>query len=125
MYWKKTKRKFPVIQAKTRLNTAQNKMKLAIATIRVALDKFNGLTDATDKEVAANQINYSWKRLISGEEDLRKATDKLTEVLGEADPTIMEGDVSVQIDRDEECVSNQFNQFTTNFEDDLLLLPAE
>ena len=95
------KKKIPVIQAKTRLKIAQNKMKSTIATIKVALDKFNGLKDATDKEVAANQINYSWKRLISGEEDLRKATDKLAEVLGDADPTIMEGDVSEQIDQNE------------------------
>ena len=93
------KKKILVIQAKTRLKTAQNKIKSTIATIKVALDDFNGLTDATDKEVVANQINYSWKRLISGEKDLRKATDKLAEVLGEADPTIMEGDVSVQIDQ--------------------------
>ena len=76
-------------------------MKSTIATIKVALDEFNGLKDATDKEVAAHQINYSWKRLISGEEDLRKATDKLAEVLGDADPTIMEGDVSEQIEEKE------------------------
>ena len=85
------KKKIPVIQAKTRLKSAQNKMKSTMAQIRVALDEFNGLTDATDKEVAANQINYSWKRLISGEEDLRKAADKLNEILGEEDPTFMEG----------------------------------
>ena len=76
-------------------------MKSTVATIKVALDAFNGLKDATDKEVAANQINYSWNRLISGEEDLRKATDKLAEVLGDADPTIMEGDVSEQIEENE------------------------
>ena len=59
------------------------------------------LADETDKEVAANQINFSWKRLISGEEDLKVATDKLAEILGEADPTIMEEDASQQIDRNE------------------------
>ena len=90
-----------MIQAKTRLKTAQNEMRSTIATIKLALNEFNGLTDTTDKEVAANQINYSWKRFILGEEDLRKATDKLAEVLGEADPTIMEGYVSVQIDQNE------------------------
>ena len=74
-------------------------MKSTIAQIRVALDEFNGLTDAADKEVADNQINYNWKRLILGEEDLKKATDKLAEILGEADPTIMEGDVNKQIDQ--------------------------
>ena len=72
-----------------------------MAQIRVALEEFNGLTDATDREVAANQINYSWKRLISGEEDLKKTTDKLAEILGEADPTIMEADVNKQIDQNE------------------------
>ena len=51
-----------MIQAKTRLKAAQTKMKSVIATIKVALDKFNGLKDATDKEVAAHQINSSWKR---------------------------------------------------------------
>ena len=95
------KKKISVIQAKTRLKTAQNKMKSTIATIKVALDESNGLKDATDKEVAAHQIKYSWKRLISREEDLRKATDKLEEVLGDADPTIMEGDVNEQIDQNE------------------------
>ena len=64
------KKKILVIQAKTRLKTAQNKMKSTIATIKVALDEFNGLTDATGKEVAVKQINYSWKRLISDEDDL-------------------------------------------------------
>ena len=88
-------------------------MRSTIATIKVALDEFNGLTDATDKEVAANQINYSWKRLISGEEDLRKATDKLAEVLGEADPTIMEGDVSVQIDQNEKDRDQILLEWTT------------
>ena len=95
------KKKIPVIQAKTRLKTVQNKMKSSLAQIRKALEEFNGLTDATDRELAANQINYSWIRLISGEEDLKKATDKLAEILGEADPTIMEGDVNQQIDQNE------------------------
>ena len=93
--------KIPVIQAKNRLKTAQNKMKSTLAQIRKALEEFNGLTDATDRELAANQINYSWKRMISGEEDLKIATDKLTKILGEADPTIMEGDVNQQIDQNE------------------------
>ena len=95
------KKKVPVIQAKTRLKAAQTKMKSAIATIKVAFDEFNGLKNATDKEVVAHQINSSWKRLISGEDYLQKATDKLAEVLGDADPTIMEGIVSEQIDQSE------------------------
>ena len=59
------------------------------------------MADNTDKEVAANKINFSWKRQILGEEDLKVATDKLAEILGEADPTIMEEDASQQIDRNE------------------------
>ena len=96
------KKKIPVIQAKTRLRTAQNKMKSNLAQIKKALEEFNGLSDETDREVAANQISYSWKKLISGEEDLKTATDQLAEILGEADPTIMEGDVNQQIDQNED-----------------------
>ena len=107
------KKKIPVIQAKTRLKTAQTKMKSTIATIKVTLDEFNGLKDATDKEVAANQINYCWKRLISGEEDLWKATDKLAEVLGDADPTIMEGDVSEPIEQNEVAKDQILLEWTT------------
>ena len=93
------KKKIPIIQAKTRLKTAQNKMKATLAQIRKAVDEFVTLADETDKELAANQINFSWKRLISGEEDLKTATDKLAKILEEADPTIMEEDASQQIDR--------------------------
>ena len=57
--------------------------------------------NTSDKEVVAHQINSSWKRLISGENDLQKATDKLAEVLGYADPTIIEGDDIQQIDQNE------------------------
>ena len=89
------------MQAKTRLKTAQNKMKATLAQIGKAVNEFVTLADETDKEVAANQINFSWKRLISGEEDLKTATDRLAEILGEADPTIMEEDASQQIDRNE------------------------
>ena len=65
------------------------------------MEEFTTLEDTTDKEVAANCINFSWKRLISGEEDLKVATEKLADILGEADPTIMEEDASQQIDRNE------------------------
>ena len=76
-------------------------MKATLTQIRKAVEEFVTLEDETDKEVAANQINFSWKRLISGEEDLKVATDKLAEILGEADPTIMEEDANQQIDRNE------------------------
>ena len=89
-------KKIPVIQAKTRLKTAQNKMKATLTQIRKAMDEFTTLEDQTDKEVAA--ISFSWKRLISAEEDLKVATEKLAETLGEADPTIMEEDAGQQIE---------------------------
>ena len=95
------KRKNPVIQAKTKLKNAQNKMKATLTQIRKAVEEFVTLEDTTDKEVAANCINFSWKRLISGEEDLKVGTEKLVDILGEADPTIMEEDASQQIDRNE------------------------
>ena len=95
------KRKISIIQAKTKLKNAQNKMKATLTQIRKAVEEFVTLEDTTDKEVAANQINFSWKRLISGEEDLKVATEKLADILGEADPTIMEEDASQQIDRNE------------------------
>ena len=86
------KRKIPIIQAKTKLKNAQNKMKATLTQIRKAVEEFVTLEDETDKEVAANQISFSWKRLISGEEDLKVATEKLANTLSEADPTIMEED---------------------------------
>ena len=55
------KKKIRIIEAKTRLKTAQNKMKATLAQIRKAVDEFVTLADETDKEVAANQINFSWK----------------------------------------------------------------
>ena len=78
---------------------AQNKMKAALTQIGKAVEEFTTLEDMTDKEVAANCINFSWKRLISGEEDLKVATEKLAEILSEADPTIMEEDACQQIER--------------------------
>ena len=94
------KKKVPVIQAKTKLRAAQTKMKSATTTIRTALEEFNELKDAapSDKKVAALLINSSWKRLVSGAEDLQNNTDNLADVLGNKDPTIIEGDVMQQIE---------------------------
>ena len=109
------KKKVPVIQAKSRLKAAQTKMKSATATIKVALNEFNGLKDAapSDKEVAAHQINSCWKRLVSGEDDLQKVTDILAEVLGNADPTIIEGDVMQQIKQNEAEKERLLEEWTT------------
>ena len=74
-------------------------MKSNLAQIKKALEEFNGLSDETDREVAANQISYSWKNLISGEEDLKTANDQLAEILGEANPMIIEVDINKQIDQ--------------------------
>ena len=89
------KKKVPVIQAKTKLRAAQTKMKSATTTIRTALEEFNELKDAapSDKKAAALLIHSSWKRLMSGTTELQNATDNLAHVLGNADPTIIEGDV--------------------------------
>ena len=56
------KKKIPVIQAKTRLRNAQNKMKSNLAQIKKAMEEYKGPSDETDREVAANQISYSWKK---------------------------------------------------------------
>ena len=55
----------------------------------------------------------SWKRLISGEDDLQKATDKLAEVLGDADPTIIQGYVMQQIDQNEVEKEQLLGEWTT------------
>ena len=86
------KKNIPVVEAKMKLMNAQNKMKATLTQIKEAVEEFSTLEDTTDKEVAANCINFSWKRLISGKEDLKAATEKLAEILSEADPTIIETD---------------------------------
>ena len=75
------KKKIRIIEAKTRLKTAQKENEATLAQIGKAVNAFVTLADETDKEVAANQINFSWKRLSSGEEDLKVATDELAEIL--------------------------------------------
>ena len=52
------KRKIPVIQAKTKLMNAQNKSRATMTQIRKAVEEFATLEDTTDKEVAANCINF-------------------------------------------------------------------
>ena len=93
------KKKIPVVQAKMKLMNAQNKMKAALSQIKEAVEEFSSTEDSTYKEAAASCINFSWKRLISGEEDLKAATEKLAEILSEADPTIIEKDAIQTIER--------------------------
>ena len=100
------KKKVLVIQAKTKLRAAQTKMKSATTTIKAALEEFNELKVAapSDKEVAALLINSSWKRLVSGAEDLQNATDNLA---------IIEGDVMQQIEETEIEKERILKEWTT------------
>ena len=93
------KKKIPVVQAKMKLMNAQNKMKSALTQIKDAVDEFSSTEDSTYKEAAAGCINLNWKRLVSGEEELTTATDKLAEILSEADPTIIESDAMQTIEK--------------------------
>ena len=100
------KKKIPVVQAKMKLMNAQNKMKAALTQIKDAVEEFSSTEDSTYKEAAAGCINLNWKRLVSGEEELTTATDKLAELLSEDDPTIIESDAiatiqSNNVERDE------------------------
>ena len=90
----KNKKIVPVIQANTKVKAAKTKIKSAINQIRIALEEFRELRDASpsDKEAAALLIQSSWRRLMSGTIELQNATDNLADVLGSADPTILEGD---------------------------------
>ena len=97
------KKKIPVVQAKMKLMNAQNKMKAALTQIKEAVEEFSTTEDLTQKEVAAGCINFNWKRLVSGEEELTTATDKLAEILSEADPTIIETDAMQIIQKEISC----------------------
>ena len=90
-------RKAQVIQAKTKFNASKTKMRSATNQIKTALEEFMELKEAdpSDKEAAALLIQSSWVRLLSGTTELQKATDNLAEVLINADPTILEGEVQV------------------------------
>ena len=91
------KKKIPVHQAKIKLLNAKNKMKAALAQIKDA-EEFSTTEDSTYKEAAASGITLNWKRLVSGEGELITATDKLAELLSEADPTILESDAIATIE---------------------------
>ena len=83
------KKKIPVVQAKMKLMNAKNKMKAALAQIKDSIEEFS-TTTSTYKEAAASSITLNWNRLVSGEGELTTATDKLADLLSEADPTIIE-----------------------------------
>ena len=92
------KKKVPVVQAKMKLMYAKNKMKAALAQIKDSIEEFSTTTDSTYKEAAASSITLNWKRLVTGEGELITATDKLAEILSEADPTIIESDAIATIE---------------------------
>ena len=91
------KKKIPVVQAKMKLMNAKNKMKAALSQIKGSIEEFSTTTDSTYKEAAASSITINWNRLVSGEGELTTATDKLAEILSEADPTIIESDAIATI----------------------------
>ena len=105
----------PVIQAKTKLQAAQTKMKSATNQIKAALEEFKELKDVapSDKEAAALFIQSSWKRLMSGTTELQNATDNLADVLGSADPTVLEGDPNKQIEENEIEKERIIEEWTT------------
>ena len=84
------KKKIPVHQAKIKRLNAKNKVKAALAQIKDAIEEFTSTEDSTSKELAANSIIFSRKRLVEGESELINATEDLAKQLGEADPTITE-----------------------------------
>ena len=90
----KKKKIVPVIQAKTRVKAAKTKVKSATIQIRISLEDFIELRDASprDKEAAALTIQASWKRLMSGTVELQDATDNLANVLSSADRIAIEED---------------------------------
>ena len=92
------KKKIPVVQAKMKVMNAKNKMKAALAQIKDSIEEFSTTTDSTYKEAAASSIVLNWKRLVSGEGELTSATDKLAEILSEADPTIIKSDAIAAIE---------------------------
>ena len=95
------KKKIPVHQAKIKRLNAKNKVKAALAQIKDAIEEFTTTEDSTSKEVAANSIIFSRKKLVEGESELINATEDLAKLLGEADPTIVESDVFAIIENNE------------------------
>ena len=95
------KKKIPIHQAKIKRINAKNKMKAALTQIKDAVEEFTTTGDSTCKEVAANSIIFNWKKLVAGEGELINATEKLAELLSEADPTIVESDVLATIENNE------------------------
>ena len=110
-----TARKAKVIQAKVKFNTTKTKMRSATNQIKMALEEFMELKEADprDRRAAALLINDSWERLLSGTSELQKATDNFAEVLSNADPTILEDDVQVQIETNENENQRLIEEWTT------------
>ena len=71
------KKKIPIHQAKIKRLNAKNKVKAALAQIKDAIEEFTTTEDSTSKEVAANSIIFSRKKLVEGESELINATEDL------------------------------------------------
>ena len=110
-----TARKAKVIQAKVKFSTSKTKMKSATIQIKTALEEFRELKDADpkDRRAAALLVNDSWERLLPGTSEIQKANDYLTEVLTNADPTILEGDIAEQIETNENEKQRLIDEWTT------------
>ena len=83
-----TKKKIPITQAKLRRLNAKNRVKTALNQIRDAIEDFQATKDPISQELAADNIDYGRKSLVEGERELIKATENLSKVLAEADPTV-------------------------------------
>ena len=110
-----TARKAKVIQAKVKFSSSKTKMKTATSQIKAALEEFRELKEADpkDRKAAALMVNDSWERLLPGTSEIQKAHDYLIQVLTDADPTILEGDIAEQIENNENEKQKLIDEWTT------------
>ena len=88
-----TRKRIPITQAKLRRLNARNRVKTALSQITDAVEDFEATEDPTSKQLAADNIDYGRKSLVEAERELVKATENLSQVLAQADPTVIESDV--------------------------------
>ena len=88
-----TKKRIPITQAKIRRLNAKNSVKTALNQIKDAIEDFQSTEDPTSKELAADNIDFCRKSLAEGEKELIRATENLSKMLADADPTIVDSDI--------------------------------
>ena len=110
-----TARKAKVIQAKVKFSSSKTKMITATSQIKAALEEFRELKEADpkDRKAAALMVNDSWERLLPGTSEIQKAHDYLTQILTDADPTILEGDIVEQIEKNENEKQKLIDEWNT------------